>query len=297
MVAYPFLPLGGVAEKLFPTAGYAASFLSSPIHNFQQYLTPKTHFCGSRPYLCKGKAKVMTNDIGESGMSPTESKTTRTVGNLSHGSRETPETSTAFMAADRSEKARCHKSDMHVAGESDSSIVPKKPANKSGERPQAESVEGRGLTKENISQSLLDRTQGRNADGKPFVPRSRGLWGVRQTQRAVCTSTSAVGAVCGSSARTDLCGGWPERAIPTAIASPYCWRLTCGKIVCPRVPVFPWRLSSLSADSRGPIGDQETRATMMVRSSSGERPAVNSSSDCSNAFSNSCASRVQFSSD
>ena len=31
------------------------------------------------------------------------------------------------------------------------------------------------------------------------------------------SSASEVGAVCGSSARTDLCGGWPERAIPTAI--------------------------------------------------------------------------------
>ena len=54
------------------------------------------------------------------------------------------------------------------------------------------------------------------ADGSPFVPRSRGLWGVRQAQRALCTSTSTVRTVCGSSARTGLCGGWPERAIPTA---------------------------------------------------------------------------------
>src|SRR3989304_4592087 len=38
------------------------------------------------------------------------------------------------------------------------------------------------------------------------------------SQRAVCRSTSEVGAVCGSSARTDLCGGRPEMAVPTAIA-------------------------------------------------------------------------------
>jgi hypothetical protein len=38
MVAYPFLPRGGAAEKIFQTAGYAASFLSSPVHNFRQYL-------------------------------------------------------------------------------------------------------------------------------------------------------------------------------------------------------------------------------------------------------------------
>ena len=117
----------------------------------------------------------MTNDTGEFGMSPTESKTTRMVGNFSHGSRETPEISAAPMAADRSDKARCHKSDMYVTGESDSSVVPMKPANKSGVPPQAESAEGRGLTKENTSQSLLDRTQCRNKDGRPFVPRSRGL--------------------------------------------------------------------------------------------------------------------------
>jgi hypothetical protein len=47
-----------------------------------------------------------------------------------HGSRETPLTSVSFMGADRSEKARGHKSDMDVGGESHSFIVPKKPANK-----------------------------------------------------------------------------------------------------------------------------------------------------------------------
>jgi RNA-directed DNA polymerase len=44
----------------------------------------------------------------------------------------------------------------------------------------AELVEGRGLTKENTEQSLLARTQSRNADGTPFVPRSRGLFGVQK---------------------------------------------------------------------------------------------------------------------
>ena len=42
------------------------------------------------------------------------------------------------------------------------------------------------------------------------------------SKRAVCQSTSEVRAVCGSSARTDLCGGWPARAIPTAIV--ICWQ-------------------------------------------------------------------------
>ena len=89
------------------------------------------------------------------------------------------------MEAERSEKARGHNSDMHVTGESHSSIVPKKPANKGGETLPAELVEGRGLTEENTVQSLLDRTQSRNSDGKPLVARSRGLQGVRVAAQQV----------------------------------------------------------------------------------------------------------------
>src|SRR5680860_296663 len=104
-----------------------------------------------------GKAIVMSNEsYGESDVTPTESKTTGTVGNFPHGSRETPATSVSLMEAERSEKARGHNSDMHVIGESHSSIVPKKPANKGPVPRPAESVEGRGLTKENTEQSLLD---------------------------------------------------------------------------------------------------------------------------------------------
>jgi hypothetical protein len=122
----------------------------------------------------------MSNDHGEFDKACTESKTTGTVGNFAHGSRETPATSVSLMEADRSEKARGHKSDMDVTGESHSSIVPKKPANKGRVPGSAESVEGRELTKENTEQSLLDRTQSRKTDGKPLVARSRGLLGVRE---------------------------------------------------------------------------------------------------------------------
>ena len=121
----------------------------------------------------------MSNDRGESDVTPTESKTTGTVGNFPHGSRETPVPSVSPMGADRSEKARGHNADMHVIGESYSSIVPKKPANKGRVPRPAELAEGRGLTKENTEQSLLDRTQSRNSDGRPLVARSRGLLGVR----------------------------------------------------------------------------------------------------------------------
>src|SRR6266849_8255474 len=128
----------------------------------------------------------MSNEShGESDGTPTESKTTGTVGNFPHGSRETPETSAFPMEAERSEKARGHNTDMHVTGESHSFIVPKKPANKGRVPRPAESVEGRGLTKENTEQSLLDRTQSRNSDGKPFVARSRGLQGVRVAAQQV----------------------------------------------------------------------------------------------------------------
>jgi RNA-directed DNA polymerase len=53
--------------------------------------------------------------------------------------------------------------------------------------PTAESMEGRGLTKENIEPSPLGRTQGRKANGEPlgepFTARSRGLLGVREAAR------------------------------------------------------------------------------------------------------------------
>jgi hypothetical protein len=88
----------------------------------------------------------MMNVNGKSNMIPTESETTRTVGNFSRGSRETPVTSTSSVEVDRSEKARGHNPDMHVIGESDGSIVPEKLANKTG-TPVAELVEGRGPPK------------------------------------------------------------------------------------------------------------------------------------------------------
>ena len=115
----------------------------------------------------------MSNVNGESGVTPTESQTTGTVGNLSRGSRETPATSVSSMEADRSEKARGHHPDMHVAGESDSFIVPQKPANNGSGSLSAESVEGRRLTEENARQSLLARTQSRTFQVAWTVERAR----------------------------------------------------------------------------------------------------------------------------
>ena len=104
----------------------------------------------------------MSNVNGESDVSPTESKTTRTDGSFSRGNWEIPETSLS-LEMDRSGKARCHHPDMHVAGKSDSLVVPTKQANKAGPQTAAESVEERRLTKENASQPLLVRTQSREA--------------------------------------------------------------------------------------------------------------------------------------
>ena len=165
----------------------------------------------------------MSNVSGEPEMTPTESKTTGTVGNFPHGSRETPVPSVSAMEADRSEKARGHNPDMHGAGESHSSIVPEKPTNKGGVVLPAELVEERELAKENTEQSLLDRTQRRNSDGTPFVARSRGLLGVRAValpRSADWSSISKARTVCGSSARTDLCGGRSAMTVPTAIIRP-----------------------------------------------------------------------------
>ena len=48
----------------------------------------------------------MSSVKGESDVTPTESKTTGTVGNFPHGSRETPEAFASSMEADRSHRDR-----------------------------------------------------------------------------------------------------------------------------------------------------------------------------------------------
>ena len=118
---------------------------------------------------------MISNDDGESDVTPTESEATGTVGNDPHGSWEIPGASTS-SDGDRSAKARRHKADMHVTGKSDSLVVPEKRVNNAGTPRAAESVEERRLTKENVEQPLRDRTQSR-------APRSRGLFAVREIAR------------------------------------------------------------------------------------------------------------------
>jgi hypothetical protein len=63
---------------------------------------------------------------------------------------------------------------MHVSGKSDSLVVPEKQANKAGQPTAAESVEERRLTKENVNQSLLVRTQ------SPSCQVARTAWRTRR---------------------------------------------------------------------------------------------------------------------
>jgi RNA-directed DNA polymerase len=99
-------------------------------------------------------------------------------GNSPHGNRETlkafvtSNASSADGVAERPEKAHNHTSGVHVFGESDGSIVPKKQANKA-DLSAAESVEGRGPTKGN------DLPAGHVPDTAPDK-RGRGLQGVRE---------------------------------------------------------------------------------------------------------------------
>ena len=93
-----------------------------------------------------------------------ESKTPSMCGNSLHGNRETPATSSTgttrsvVAGKERSDKAHRRTADVHVAGESDGPIVPKKRANKGG-TPAAEPVEERGPTKGNAIQRATRRTQ------------------------------------------------------------------------------------------------------------------------------------------
>ena len=129
-----------------------------------------------------------------------------------HGSstreiRETPSVPVATDAADRLEKAMSQESSMHAGGESDGCVVPAKCPNKGGQ-PQAEGMEGRQPTKENIGQATAPRTQSR-------ISELSDLLGVREAL-ALRRQVSEVGAVCSNSARTDLCGGRPVTGVPTA---------------------------------------------------------------------------------
>jgi hypothetical protein len=85
----------------------------------------------------------------ESSLTAAESQTPSMCGNSSRENRETPRASSSPVGEERSAKACGRTADAHVRGESDDLVVPAKRANKAGPLTAAESVEGRGSTKEN----------------------------------------------------------------------------------------------------------------------------------------------------
>jgi RNA-directed DNA polymerase len=113
---------------------------------------------------------------GEVGASAAESKTLSMRGNSKRENRESPAVSESFDA-DRSANALGGTADVHVAGQSDGSVVPTKLANNEGAEPSAESAEERDPTQRNTEQDALDRTQSR------VLRRSSGLSGVREAAR------------------------------------------------------------------------------------------------------------------
>jgi len=105
-----------------------------------------------------------------------ESKPLSMCGNSMRGNRETLGILLPDGGGGRSEKANGRTSGTHVPGESDSSIVPKKRANKAATMPRmapaaAESVEERGLTEGNAKRTLLvpDAEPGKRGIGLPGV--------------------------------------------------------------------------------------------------------------------------------
>src|SRR3954467_3468915 len=125
-----------------------------------------------------------------------------------HENRET--SSVPVEQTGRSEKALCRTADMYALEESDRCVVPMKQLNKEGQ-PSAEAVEGRRRPKENLHYLARVRLRAGNLC-------HRG--------RAECADSSTPlskgRAVCGNSARTDLCGGRFVRIVPTATPNSFC---------------------------------------------------------------------------
>jgi hypothetical protein len=110
-------------------------------------------YCSSVPtaYLC-GEGNMRDDVTREPPLDAAESKTLCMHENSLRENREAPSTSLP-MAAGTGRRSHKRTSDVYVPGESDSSIVPAKRANKA-DSSAAESVEGRGLTKGNVDLGL-----------------------------------------------------------------------------------------------------------------------------------------------
>src|SRR5579863_7646190 len=123
-----------------------------------------------------------------------------------HENRETSGAPRPERERGRSAKAQSHTADAHALEESDRAILPMSQTNKE-ERSSAEPGEKRSRAKENIVQSDTSPTQ----CGEMSVPRI-----VRCASSSIARQSSKVGTVCGSAARTVLCGGRSVMIVPTA---------------------------------------------------------------------------------
>ena len=135
---------------------------------------------------------------------PARSKSHGTPRNFMHENRETSLVSVRETAADRRAKVR-RKARAHAGEESDRGVLPMNRPNKESQL-SAEGGEGSPRIKENASPTHTSPTQ----SGEHVT---QGLAGVRQ---AALTLASKIRAVCGKSARTDLCGGHRATDVPTA---------------------------------------------------------------------------------
>ena len=113
----------------------------------------------------------------------------------------------------RQEKAYCRQSCMYGLGKSDDLIVLLKHLN-NGVCPPAEGVEGRGSAKGNADKGNTGRSCPRT--GHSAGRSCRVVLHVYGKQLNALPSRPEAGAVCVSSARTDLCRGCPVTGIPTA---------------------------------------------------------------------------------
>ena len=153
------------------------------------------------------------------------------------GNREISEVPQSNLLEGRWAKANSRTAHMYAFEKSDDLVAPSKRANKAG-TPVAESVEERGSAKGNVIQVTSSRTQSRNR------------WGVLGSHTASrllrrLTVQPKAGAVCGSSARTDLCRGWPERAIPTATTK-YRYSVPDTFVFCLRIDLIGIGLAAVN---------------------------------------------------
>jgi len=124
--------------------------------------------------FCEAEGHIVSDDKREPLRNPAQSETPGMPGNSMRENREIPLAS-GSSTPDRLVKATSFATSMHAGGVSDEQVVPAKRSNNE-EKSSAEGVEGSCLTKGNIEETRMLRTQGRERV-------SQGLQGVREAAR------------------------------------------------------------------------------------------------------------------